>query len=519
LLTLESSKRYNAALNSSLEVSNLTSTYVAVVEVRLGSRPLTVVSLNLDGVRSHGTSVLDSKGSGPGNSDVITTFKRGSDRRKSRSGSESDAQVLGGDGTTSIGAGDSEALATSGLVESNRGGSLESRLSSGNPVAVSAAELVGITSVGVIDLVSLSSNGLSVSRVELRVHTVPRDLDVTTVSACLNRSWDGVRSSGKDWSVGDSRSRAQSIASSNLSLNTISGLEVPGGKWVKRNITRVLLASDPIAEVVIVNVSGRAEVADGVVSTVLSLEVNFVSLEGWAVRVRSVPGESEAGASGAHLDLRCIGSTSRSPDLSGDTTKSTSIASSYSEFVRSSLAILVNGPRELSSLSSLLLLPVSTEQLSEGDGVSGSGLLVSTEVASVNWVPASSDFALRNFREVESSNGSSVRSDSEERSGHCGDGASLSVASISSCLDEVTGSQEERRSHEDAHFDSAGVSSLVELISSKGLVAVSVLINGSPLASDSNVVVLSADTHVVSINTDVSTSSVLGLSPGKDSIT
>jgi hypothetical protein len=188
LLTLESSKRYNAALNSSLEVSNLTSTYVAVVEVRLGSRPLTVVSLNLDGVRSHGTSVLDSKGSGPGNSDVITTFKRGSDRRKSRSGSESDAQVLGGDGTTSIGAGDSEALATSGLVESNRGGSLESRLSSGNPVAVSAAELVGITSVGVIDLVSLSSNGLSVSRVELRVHTVPRDLDVTTVSACLNRS-------------------------------------------------------------------------------------------------------------------------------------------------------------------------------------------------------------------------------------------------------------------------------------------------------------------------------------------
>lgn len=86
-------------------------------------------------------------------------------------------------------------------------------------------------------------------------------------------------------------------------------------------------------------------------------------------------------------------------------------------------------------------------------------------------------------------------------------------------MDEITGSQEERRSHEDAHFDSAGVSSLVELISSKGLVAVSVLINGSPLASSSNVVVLSADTHVVSVNTDVSTSSVLGLSPGEDSIT
>ena len=152
------------------------------------SRVLVVRSENLNRVRVNGSSVLDGIRGGPSNSDVITALELGHDRRNSRSGSESDAQVLGSDGTTSVSAGHSEALAASGLVEGYRSGSLESRLSSGNPVAVVALELVGIASVSVVDLVSLSSNDLVVSSVELGGYTVPRDLDVTTVSAGLNRS-------------------------------------------------------------------------------------------------------------------------------------------------------------------------------------------------------------------------------------------------------------------------------------------------------------------------------------------
>jgi hypothetical protein len=91
-------------------------------------------------------------------------------------------------------------------------------------------------------------------------------------------------------------------------------------------------------------------------------------------------------------------------------------------------------------------------------------------------------------------------------------------------LDVVSSSQEERSSHQSTHGDSARVglanAAVVNLvIEVKGLVAVSVLLNRHELVTSDLVVVSSSDAHSVSVNGNISTTSVSGLSPGEDSIT
>lgn len=118
------------------------------------------------------------------------------------------------------------------------------------------------------------------------------------------------------------------------------------------------------------------------------------------------------------MDLRSIGGTSRSPDLSLRVAKSTSIASSDSEFVRGSSAVLINRPGEGGSSSSSLGLPDSAVHLLVADLVksSRSNISVSVDVLSIHRVPGSGNLSSREFRKLEASDGSSSGLNLEGRS-------------------------------------------------------------------------------------------------------
>lgn len=355
------------------------------------------------------------------------------------------------------------------------------------------------------------------------VDIVPGDLDVAAGSASLNRSGDSVRSGRKDGSVGQSSSRAQGVASSDLGLNAISSSEGPLSEGTEGDIARVLLVVKSISKVVGlgVNVGGRAEVSDGGVSSVLGLEVDLVSLDGSSIRVRSVPGESNALARGGNLNLRCVRGTSRGPDLSGNSTESTSVASSDGDFVRGGAVVLIDSPGKTLSSSTGLGLPDTSDHLLISDGVGGSAnsVVVGEVVVAVNGLPVGGDFASGEFGEFKASDSSSFGLNSEVRLSSGSDTTSLAVASVSSGLHEVVGGEREGALHQVSHGDGAGKS--VEIVAelvvvSKGLVAVSVLVNGSPLASSSLEVVSSAHAHVVSVNAHIGASSVLRGGPGED---
>lgn len=354
------------------------------------------------------------------------------------------------------------------------------------------------------------------------VDIVPGDLDVAANSGNLNRSGDIVRSGRKDGSVGQSSGRAQGVASSDLGLNAISSSEGPLSERTEGDVARVLLVVKSISKVVGLgrNVGSRAEVSNGGVSSVLGLEVDLISLEGSSIRVRSVPGESNALTRGGNLNLRCVRGTSRGPDVSGNSTPSTSVASSDGHFVRSGAVILIDSPGKTLSSSTGLGLPDTSDHLLISDGVGGSANnVVVGEVVAIYGLPVGGDFTSGEFGEFKASDGSSFGLNSEERLSSGGGTTSLAVASVSSSLHEVVGGEREGALHQVSHGDGAGesVEIVVELVVvSKGLVAVSVLVNGSPLASSSLEVVSSAHAHVVSVNAHIGASSVLGGGPGED---
>ena len=200
--------------------------------------------------------------------------------------------------------------------------------------------------------------------------------------------------------------------------------------------------------------------------------------------------------------------------MSSDSTESTGIASSDSEFVRGGAVILIGNPGKTLSGSTGLSLPDTSDHLLVSDGVGSSSNDVVVEVVAVNGLPVGGDFTSGDLGELETSDGGSFRLNSEGRLSSGGGTTSLSVASVSSDLDEVLGGEREGCLHQGSHVDCAGEAIVVvELVGiSKGLVAVSVLSNGSPLASESD----SLHAHVVSVNGDAGTSSVLGGGPGED---
>lgn len=228
------------------------------------------------------------------------------------------------------------------------------------------------------------------------------------------------------------------------------------------------------------------------------------------IRVRSVPAESNARASSGDSNLRCIRSTSRSPDLSSNSSESTCVSSSDSEFVRSSLIILLHRPGSGLSLSSGLSLPNTTDHLFIGDRVlsSSSNVTVSVEVihVSIDRLPVNGERSLRNFSDGKSSDGLSLGLNVEEGGSYCGSRASLVVASISSGLDEISSSEEKGAGHQSGHGDSASVLSVESSLvvdRVKGLVAVSILFKRSPLfesLTSSESIVSSANANIIAIN-------------------
>lgn len=265
LSTTESSKGDLAALNI-VKSSDIASADVLVVEVALRSRPLLVSSLNLNRVRKDGSSVSNSSRSSPVDSDSAASFESGSHRRNTRGRSKSNAERIRSHIAARVLGDDSEALASSRLVEGNRGRGLASGLSRSDPVAVLVESIevvhVDVATISVLNLVSLGSGSL----------LVPGDLDASVVSADFNRSRDLSRSSGEnDRLVRESLSRAQrSLAGSDLSLDSVSSLESPLAEGVKRNIARVLQVVDSLVEVVVhLEGSSRAEVADRLIGVSL----------------------------------------------------------------------------------------------------------------------------------------------------------------------------------------------------------------------------------------------------------
>lgn len=267
MLTTESSEGDLAAHNI-VHSSYIATADVLVVEVAKLSRsgPLLVGSLNLNRVRKDWSSISNCSRGCPVDSDSAASFKSGSHRRNTRGSSKSNAERIRGHITTRVFGNDSEALATSGLVKGDRGRSLRGGLSRSHPVAVlvEAIEVVhvDIASIGVLHLVSLSRGSL----------LVPGDLDASIVSADFNRSRDLSRSSWEnDRLVRERLSRAQRpLASSDLSLDSVSSLEGPLAESVERNIARVLQVVDSLVEVVVhLESSSRAEVADRLIGVSL----------------------------------------------------------------------------------------------------------------------------------------------------------------------------------------------------------------------------------------------------------
>lgn len=218
---------------------------------------------------------------------------------------------------------------------------------------------------------------------------VPGDLDASIVSTDFNGSRDLSRSSREnDGLVRESLRGAQrSLASSNLGLDSVSSLESPFAEGIERNIARVLQVVDSLVEVIVnLESSSRAEVADRFIGVSLGQEVDVVTSDLRAVRVRSVPSESQAAARCSNLDLRCIGGTSRSPDLSLGVSESTSIASSDSKFVRGGSAVLINRPGESRSSCASLGLPDSAVHLLVADFVKSSrgNVSIAVDVLSIH---------------------------------------------------------------------------------------------------------------------------------------
>lgn len=99
---------------------------------------------------------------------------------------------------------------------------------------MAGTEVAIVASIGVLDLVSSRTHNSST--VELRVHIVPREVDVVSISASLLRSGDSGRSSGKNCRVGVSEFRAQRVAAGiDSSSNAAALSQIPRAESGERD--------------------------------------------------------------------------------------------------------------------------------------------------------------------------------------------------------------------------------------------------------------------------------------------